>query len=942
MVEYPTTIYLTGGIKREGTDLLVVEHVIRYTRGGYPKRVSLNNISVREIKGEAIPVSQGYDNTIGTYRTVFKVDPVQDPDLTTEFKVTGEYVIQGEKYPTPFTHTEELSIPEPALVINCSSFKFHDDKFVVELRLRRSNGKIPEFACLDSLASTSTGLKTNRVVKQEYDPITGILIGWYEAKSKAMYGDIEYLSTVRSVPNQPPTQVKFSGELKRTRPINYKVISKVLKGKVLHVMLDVKWADTGLVPESFSLETPFLYGNNIPTGIVKPETVKYDNLTGIYEFGIMVSTKPEGILTYNFITKAKAENYPAIDFNLSVDYDHQSTYKAELVSTTLGDNVLQARFKVTSKEDPNYQLQNLHVSPADFVSNLIGNKLPRTDWIEGSNEFIVTWEVTVDNSRELHYNLRGHFIIDNKMVPWFIETTAKPIAIFNEVIKRNESDKMDYSFSLVSDEKIKSIDATSLCLLVNRIPSSNKVVQKQETVANIVNGFFILNEQKEEAVEVELIGTALVQTDILRKIPVHIKTVDYINIPTEEGKIDFNIIEHTVIGGIEKVVFEPKFEDGSIPANVTMTSNKVEINGQDTTIIKSSYQNGRLTILAKVETTGFKETHTLKGKVYLAGYEDNPEYGFESSTTFGSDSFPVSLKSQVVSVIKNSLNFNLGIALKNGVNPVSVKVTSVVLGENIRGITNLRRSEMYDPEAGTLSFAVDCEHDQDVKLTYGLDVKLRIEAEDGTHDQWFKLAHTEEPKLKVSVEYLGYEPKGDKLILSYQLKSTRPSSAGVKIGNPSKGAEDFVYDNRTGIITHSIPLKDIDGVMPFDITFNARVIGTSLTVEVKTGQQYYAPAATASYLGHEFTKSGTLIYKWQFKDASNKNPKFIRIDDFFKNNINTKIRTIDLIYDRQTGIGYVEAIADKKRRTSYYADAKFRFPSPDPLYYPLVIDLKTK
>ena len=938
MIDHPTTIYLSGGIKREGFDHLVIEHVVRYTRGGYPKRVFLNNV----IGLDGDPVSQGYDLNTGTYRTVFKVEPETNPDVDVPFKVKGSYIIEGEKYPTPFEHSEELRIPEPALLIKSSSFRFHDDKLIVTLKVERTNGKIPEFAYLDNEAKPTGNLISNKVLTQTYNPIDGILVATYQAKSRAMYADMEYSSEVRSLPDQPGTVVSFNGRLERTKTINYKVISKVLKERTLRVMMEVKWADTNLPPSSFSLDTPFLYGNNVPTGIVKPNSINYDPHTGLYEFDIVVGVIPEGTLNYNFITKAKGENYPPIDFNLSVDYDHQSTYKAELVSTTLGDNTLQARFKVASKEDSNYLLQNLHVPPADFVSHLIGSAAPRLNWIEGSNEFIATWEVVVDNSRELHYNLRGHFIIDNKMVPWFVEATAKPIAIFNEAIIRNESDRMDYSFSLVSNEKIVSIDATSLCLLINRIPSSNNVVQKHDTNPNIVNGFFILNEQKEEAVEVELIGTALVETNVLRKIPLHIKTVDYINIPTGEGKIDFTVIEHTVIGGIEKAVFEPKFEDGSSPANMVMVSNKVEVNGKSTGIIKSGYHNGRLTILTKVETTGFKETHTLKGKVYLAGYRDNPEYDFESSTTFGSDSFPVSLKTNAISVIKNSLNFNLGIVLKNGEIPPSVKITSVVLGENVKGISNLRRSESYDPETGNLNFAVDCEYNQDAKLNYGLDLKLRIETEDGTHDQWFKLLHTEEPKLKVNVEYLGYELKNGNLVLSYQLRSTRPSSAGVKINSLTKEASNFIYNDKTGIITHTLPLKDANGVMPFDVNFEVRVIGTSLTVEAKTGQQYYAPAATASYLGHEFTKSGTLIYKWQFKDASGKNPKFIRIDDFFKNNINTKVRTIDLIYDRQTGIGYVEVIADKKRRTSYYADAKFRFPSPDPLYYPLVIDLKTK
>lgn len=938
MIDHPTTIYLSGGIKREGIDRLVVEHVVRYTRGGYPKQVFLN-----EIKGiDTKPESQGYEPSTGTYRTVFKVEAETDPDVKVPFAITGSYVIAGEKYPTPFEHNEKLRIPEPALVVKSPSFKFHDDKFVVTLKVRRTNGKIPKFACFDGEAEPTGNLVSNKIVSQTYNPITGELVGEYQAKSKAMYADMKYQSAVRSLPTQPGAVVSFEGRLERTKTINYKVISKVLKEKTLHVMMEVKWADTGLPPSSFSLVTPFLYGNNVPTGIVQPNTINYDPQTGLYEFGIAVSVIPEGTVDYNFITKAKAEDYPAIDFNLTVNYTHQSTYRANVESVTFGSDIVQVRFSVNSKEDWNYKLQNLQVPPADFVSNLMGNLSPRVDWIPGTNEFIASWEVATDISRQLTYKLRGHFIIDNKPVSWMTQTTVNPIAIYGETVIRDNKESMSYEFSLVSDSKIKSIDATTLHLLVNRIPSPIKIIQNLDTSSNKATGHFELPAQTSEAVEVEIIGSVVVETGVFVKVPLHLKTVDYIPEPEGGTELHYEVMEHSVVNDVEKVVLRPTFADGTSPVALELIGNRIELNGVEVVAPKVVYRNNLLTILFKFNPTGLAETHVVKGKTILPGYESPLETPFQSTVKFGSDNFPAAFNKSTV-VIGDHLIVKITPILKDHSLPTDVKLLGVEQVSNVYVEKTVDYAQSFDAKAGTLTFNIKCKPIDNEQVKYMLTAKLEIVGTEGSHVQSVSVSETHKPKPRYWTELAKYEVKDDRIIFTHQLKSNTAIPRALSVVKPDNMENypmNFEYNFLTGEIKHSRELGSLKEVANFNIDFIVDVVGTNYSAEVSTGDFYYGPAAAATELDHKFDK-GILTYRWLFRDALGGIPKLVRIDDFWKHNVNIEARKIDLIYDRQTGIGYVKVKATEKptKGTSFFADAIFRFPSPDVNFYPLVISI---
>lgn len=935
MIDHPTTIELSGGIKREGIDRLVVEHVIRYTRGGYPKRVFLSSVTGID----SIPESQGYDQTTGIYRTVFKVQPVEDPDAETLFSVSGTYTIEGEKYPTPFKHAAWLSIPEQPLVIKSASYKLHDHELVVSLIVRRANGKIPKSVSFNPTASRFSGLVTNQITRQNYNPNTGELNGYYAARSRVMFADIDYASEVKSLSEQPGCEVTFEGRLNSTRSVTYKVISKAIKGKLLNVAMLVKWSDTEEIPSSFNLRAPFFIGTNVPTGVVDLSTVHYNPKTGLYEFGVVVNKIPEGHLEYTFNTQALVEDYPAIDFKMSVSYDHQCTYKASLLRTSLGNGLLQTHWKITSNETKSYKLAHLAVPPADLAIGIVGSKTPKVEYLNAEGELVTTWEVDTDNSILSNYKLTGHFIIDNKYVPWFVDITAKPIAIYAEGIKRESATRVQYDLSLVSDSKIKSVDSTTLYVLINRIPSTIKPVQEHNQLTNRITGYFDLPAQTDEAVEVELLGNLIVETDVIRKIPVHIKTVDYIPSPSVGTELQYETVEHTVVNDVEKLVLRPTFKDQTSPTNLELLGNRISLNGNEIVAPKVNYRNGLLTILFKFKPTGFAEEHAVTGKCILPGYEDPVETSFQSVVKFGSNSFPAIVTFETIN-IGTQLTSNLDVTLKDGGTPKSVKLVNLDKAVNLNPEHTSDMVEHFDPETGIFSFNLKCKEVVDEPVKYSYIAHLEIEDQETKSIQAVTVTTTHRPKPRYWTELVKYEVKGNRVIFTHKLSSNCGcvKCLVVSTKDMENYPEVFEYSPVTGLITHVKELKDSKVPQHISIKFEVAIVGTNYSATVDTGDFIYSPPAAATFLDRTFAND-KMTYRWVFRDAMGGIPKVIRIEDFWKHNINIKARTINLIYDRNSGIGYVVVDITKapKKSVDYFADAQFRFPSPDVNYYPLVI-----
>lgn len=935
MIDHPTAIYLSGGIKREGIDRLVVEHVVRYTRGGYPKRVSLNATTGID----SIPESQGYDSATGIYRTVFKVPVVTDPDAESLFSITGSYTIQGEKYPTPFKHTDWLSTPEQPLVIKFSGYKLHDQELVVSLIVRRANGKIPKNVSFDSVASRSSGLITGQITSQSYNSNIGELTGYYKAKSKAMFGDIDYASEIRYLPEQPGTKVEFEGRLNATRSVTYKVISKAIKGKLLNVAVIVKWADTNEAPASFKLMSPFLSGTNVPTGIVDPSSSRYDPKSGLYEFGVAVNTIPNGHLEYSFNTQALVENYPAIDFRISFGYEHQSTYNTSLLNVSLGDGLLQARWKITSNENRNYELEHLAVPPADLAIGVIGPKAPKVEYHPKDGELVTTWEVTTDPSTLLNYKLTGHFIIDNKYVPWFVNVVAKPMAIHNESIRRESESRVRYELDIVSDGKIKSVDSTTLYVLVNRIPSSIKVVQELNKLTNRVSSYFDLPAPTDEAVEVELLGNLIVESDTIRKMPVHVKMVDYIPSPNVGTELQYETVEHTVVNDVEKLVLRPTFKDGTSPVNLELLGSRVSLNGNEIVVPKVTYRNGLLSMLFKFKPTGLAEEHVVVGKCMLPGYENPVDSSFESVTTFGSNDFPALIRQTNAITIGAQLTGILKITDRLNTPVKDVKIVKFINCVNIAPELCVNFGEHYDEVTGDFSFNTKCKESKDTNINYSFGLVLEITVGSESREQTFLFKHARIPNLNITSTFIGYKVIGGKLVFTHKLESNRQLPLRVTV-EPSVSHQESIdsYDPKTGLLVHSCRLDSVEEVVSKNITFDIKA-GNRL-VNVSIGDVIYGPACKATYYNHELN-GNKLTYRWVFRDAMGGIPKHIRIDDFWKHNINVKARTIDLVYDRNTGIGevVVEALANPGKDTKLFAEAKFQFPSPDVNFYPLEIKL---
>lgn len=914
---------------RLGTNQLQADTIVRFNRGGYPEHAGIGDITFN--KGILALVSQTYYPATGLLRHIYEVEEGTDPDVKQVMDLSFDLFVRGEPGFAVCRHREQLGCEEPAPVVTHLSSAVTDDVYTVKFKVRRSNGKIPAAAIVTVGQYALLGLEPNLVLSQSYNVLTGTLEAKYKVKPAEGKISIALTTSVGIKESKTLSEVYVEGKYDQVRSVHTRILATTLSGKDLSVVLAVRYNIDNSIPKTFELKTPFLAATNVPSGQVGITNTNYDPVIGVYEFTVKVKTVPTGLVNYEFKTLAIPDGGPVSEVLIQVGYDHQSTYSMTTQSVTLGNGELTAHFKVLSKDNPKYALEHFAVDDAEYTVGVTGRSFPKVHWNEQAGELYATWEVVDDPTKEVAYDIRGHFIADGKRIPYLIKHVTKPVHVWKESVSRIDGLLSGFNFMVLSDDKVNDVDATGLVVLLNRIPSPIKVVQHTNEDPCIVSGHFQLTPPTDESVEVEVIGSVSIITDIIRKLPVVIKGTDYIPSPSTGNDLKFEVVEHVVSGNVEKLIQKVRFLDGSIPAAVKLE--ELTLNDEKLIARKCTYRNGLLSLLAEIKPTGFKETHKVKGIVSLPGYQGPELPEFESVLTFGSDTFPAhAIKNEVVAA-NSTLNARFTVLLKNETNPVSVKCISHFDKLNVEP-----DKLVQNYKDGELNIALPCADVGENGNTYYLGLVLEVSDGEGTYNVPVDINHFELPEYAVTVEYDRYETKGKSIIVYHKVKSTQDLPKEIKPVQLPYNAVGFTYNQQRGELSYTLIIDDFEMANPFDVSFECVVVGTPLRVMVYTGEKWRCPPATATYINH-FFNGDQMTYNWLFRDASDGIPKQIRIEDYWKHNVNVVARTIDLKYDRKTGIGSVTVKADFKIGRKYFAAAMFRFPSPDPLFYPLYIDI---
>lgn len=909
---------------RKGIDRLIVDFAVLLNRGGYPAHVALASL-VNKSKNVTKLIGQNYNSSNGTISVEFEVEPTTDPDVLVKHMVQVELSVANEPGFAPAYYSGELGCEElPPVVTNVQAV-WQDRMFSLTGKVVRANGKIPDKFEIGK-ATNLKGIARATPIHQHYHSYGGYFIADFLAEDVELIANVGL--TVTGSTGKAQTEITYDSELPAIRNVDTKVVSLTLKGKVLNVALDVRYTLSGKRPLQFELKSPLTTGTNLPSGIPELIEPSYDPTSGIYEFGIRVNTVAEGKLDYELSTKALPDNNPESTHSLSLSYTHQADYSVELLNVIINGNHLIGHFKVSQKGVKDYQLKYFDQGRADLALGVKGNTRPKVTYLPNKDEFQVEWEIDDYPTNTTRYDIRGHFVFDGKKVPYIIKRVVNPVTIWSESINRIDGLYSGYKFLVLSKDKVVDVDCSGLQLLVNKHPSGVTLTQHTNEDPAIVSGHFPLLPPEEASVEIVVLGTVNIVTDVIRKLPVRIEGTDFIPLPEQGDELDLIVESHTHNNGIDTVLLSPRFLDDSVPANVRVVSGSLMLNGNPLGNYKDVWSKGILAIKAACSATGFKETHVITGKLELPGYRTERQYDFSTTLEIGSDYFPVEPVIKDTVYLNKNLVTNISVRLKNGDVPDKVEVINELLGPGLS-----KSSSIYNSKDGIITLTNKCVEPGLVGTNYKIMPVLSVTKGEEVATEMVVVKHFEPAPLNIKAVYIGYETKGTKIQITHLIDSNR---AYPKSLTPTTEVDGFKYDPVQGKITYLVPFVDVDRPSTFAETFECKMEGTLETLKVSTGPRWRAPKAAATYLNHYF-KDGQLIYQWIFRDASDGIPKTIRIDDYWKHNVNIVAREIVLDYDHTTGIGQVIVNADYAPDKDYFADAKFRFPTPDVNYHPLVI-----
>ncbi|EBY9763944.1 hypothetical protein D5W64_12595 [Salmonella enterica subsp. enterica serovar Saintpaul] len=909
---------------RKGIDRLIVDFAVLLNRGGYPAHVALASL-VNKSKNVTKLIGQKYNSSNGVISIEFEIEPSTDPDVLVKHAVQVELSVADEPGFAPASYTGELGCEELPPVVSNVQGVWQDRMFSLTGKVVRANGKIPDTFEIGK-ATNLKGITRATPIHQRYHKYNGYFIVDFLADDVELVADVGL--TVVGSTDKAQAEFTYNSELPAIRNVDTKVVSAILKDKILNVALDVRYTLSGQRPLNFDLKSPLTAGTNLPSGIPELIEPSYDPVSGIYQFGIRVNTVPEGKLDYELSTKALPDNNPESVHSLSISYVHQADYSVKLLNVIINGDRLIGHFKASQKGVKDYQLKYFDQGKAELTLGVKGNARPKVSYLPNKDEFQVEWEIDDFPTNTTRYDIRGHFIFDGKKVPYMIKRTVNPVTIWSESINRIDGLHSGYKFLVLSKDEVVDVDCSGLQVLVNKHPSGLTLTQHTNEDPAIVSGHFPLTPPEENSVDIVVLGTVNIVTDVIRKLPVRIEGTDFIPLPEEGDELDLTVESHSHENGIDTVLLSPRFLNDSIPANVKVVPGSLMLNGNPLGNYKDVWSKGVLVVKAACSATGFKETHVITGKLELPGYRTERQYEFSTTLEIGSDYFPVEYVIKDTVYLNENLVTNVSVRLKNGEIPDNVEVVDELVGPGIH-----KSSSIYNPKDGIITLTNKCVEPGLAGKLYKTMPVLSVSKDKDVTSKILTIKHFEPAPLQIKAVYIGYETKGTKIQITHLIDSNRPYPKSL---TPTTEVDGFKYDPVQGKITYLVSFVDVDRPSTFTGTFECKMDETLETLKVNTGPRWRAPKAAATYLNHYF-KDGQLIYQWIFRDASDGIPKSIRIDDYWKHNVNVVARDIVLDYDRTTGIGQVIVKASYATDKKYFAEAKFRFPTPDVNYYPLVI-----
>lgn len=941
------------GRKTPRNKIVYIEHTVRLEDGSIPKDLSLVKPlqDTKNMKnGSLYPVDDSYDKVRGVYRQEFEIIESKDSDIETTYSVTGKYKSTEVDGFINFSESFRTSLPEPAPIVNVTQVKAEDNKFIIIFGVKRANGKIPSKVTIPLFATRYDGLADAKYTNKCYNPKTGELKVEYKISPKLKSVSIDLVTEIGLGDGVPTTPTTYTGTVDVVRLIAHKVISTTLVGKIMSVVIQVKWVDDNTIPNDFNLKSPFILGTNVPTGTVDPKTVSYDKVTGMYMFDVKVDTVPSGRVEYTFVTKGIVVGYPDIDFEISFGYNHQNIFSADLQQLDLRSGRLYATWKIKRKDVPDYQLEYFSRPGAPFLSlGCIGDPKGRITWMPKTSSLTLDWEVESSCDQEQLYDFRGEFLADAVTFPWTFKLKVPAASTANETLARIDNSTMSYSFDLVCDGKIRDVDTSGIHIWINDIPTTTRIIQDESNPKNKISAHFPLPLPEIESINIKVIGSLRVDAGYLRQVPVNFGKIEYIPLPEVGPEIELELIDYEISNDKEILTVIPTFKNGYCVGAIELKEGSLTSNGRQVTPSSVKYKDGKLVIVSPITLTGNREEFHLAGDLIIPHYNNTELTHFSFDTEYGSNTFPATYNAPYLFINKDNGVVQFIIRLKDGTSPKNVKIKEITNPNNVVIDNLINLTEFYNPDSGLIAFNITLKAPVDKAVRYGFDIDLDIDDGESIEPLSIKVAHVEPAPVIIETGYLGYTVKNNviqfthRLIVSTGLPKTVNLIFPIKIMEGCKEICNFKYDYKTGLITYNSNLQYTSGGLPVQCLFDIGLGGTRRTVSVDTGRLTYSPAAKATYLSHYFEeKKGKqiLVYSWLFRDSINEIPDNIIPAGRWSNNVNLCCSDLLLNYDKVTGIGSVsvESKRDLTSAQNFFVETKFKFPSPDVNEYPLSIN----
>lgn len=886
--------------------------------------------------GDRYPCMDSYSKTDGILSFTFEVKDSKDNNIRTEHRFITTIDIPGSAK-TKLDIKIKLRGLEEAPKVSILNSVVKDDKYHVKAQVRRATGVIPK-QLSTVILTTATGLKHLTPSKMTYDPkMSGALDMEFDIDNSQALPLVIHGKVVIPESRFPGTFDVAESET-RIRKVDYTLRKAFLDNDELLMEYNVRWRGSPISPKQVMLPNAFATAVNVPQGPSEPRNVSYDPVTGILRFKVSVLTTRAHDMVYQFGGISTVDGFRN-QFDFKVKIRGTKDWALRLTRTELTPRgLLIGHFAVNVPKGE--KLVSVSVEEAIETDNLLSNK-PDQVLMDTKFEVVsIRFPADVNLTQDVRYTARGYANVNNVPVPFTIDDTyesVSPITSTNFTVNKGI---LTVELNVPTLENYLITDVVEPRLYQNNVlstltPSSSKIDNNK----GIIKLTYPVGELVKEAIGYRLTGNVEATGARTRYLPYRESLTKYFDQP---GELKVDVVAHDISDTLENLTLKMQFSDGSYPVNVAR--NKVgqfyvndrnqpllfEYNSK-TGVLETSFELPKL--------TGFKETFVVDGGITLPDYNITTPIPFESTTTTGSDFYPVSYKhgEMVDGVISGH------IVNKNGTFPekVEFKLVQALAVEEDTVVFH------YDKDSGSFSVVgVNLRADkEDIKhvirgdliVTNGNEVaKLDLVGEEMSK----RIPDLSGSILSIVVDEVTkeatftYKFEWDNGIIPDTITMSHPFVSGTENIHSER------YDARKGLYTYSAKLKYVEA----DLEVRHNVSFTdSYTQQVVVDVNYkYAPKAAATLKRAYVNKvEERLLVSWVLRDCNGNIPKDYRYTEkVWINDDGIAPGKVYMNYNKSTGVLTVDFPAKTSDDKMHYtASSKFRFPSPDVNYYPLTFDV---